>query len=54
MLDIVLVCRRSRQIPPMSVQIFIPCLTSPRNLQSAMLSLLRVELRSVRAMHVRQ
>jgi hypothetical protein len=32
MFDIVLellVCRRPRQLPPMSVQTFIPCLTSP-------------------------
>jgi hypothetical protein len=47
MFDIVLVCRRPSQLPPMSVQIFIPCLTSPGNLQSAMLLLSRAERRSI-------
>ena len=37
MFDIVLVCKRPSHLPPMSVQIFIPCWTSPGNLQSAML-----------------
>jgi hypothetical protein len=47
MFDIVLICRRPTQLPPMSVQIFIPCSTNPGNLQSAMLLLSRVERRSI-------
>ena len=47
MFDIVLVCRRPSQLPPMSVQIFIPCLTSQGKLQSAMLLLSRAERRSI-------
>jgi hypothetical protein len=39
MLNIVFVCRRPRQNLPMSVQIFIPCLTSLGNLQSVVLLL---------------
>lgn len=54
MFDIVSVCRRPRHLPPMSVQIFIPCLTSQGNLQSAMLLLSRAELRSIRAIQCRK
>ncbi len=53
MFSIVLVYRRPRQLPPMSVKIFIPRLTSPRNLQSPMLSLSRAELRSIRVIKFR-